>query len=330
MTDDAEVLRAAHQWRVDGRGVALATVVETWGSAPRGAGSHLAIRDDRLFVGSVSGGCVEGAVVEAALALMGSGRGRAADLRRDQRPGVGRGAGLRRHHPGLGGGCGVRTRTLRALADATARREPVVLAIPLAPSADGAESRLVPLDDPELGEAARAALASGQPQQVGAVFLRPYPPPLRLLIIGAVHIAQALAPMAQLVGYEVIVIDPRRAFARPERWPGARVIGEYPDDAFVELGGLDARCAVVALTHDPKIDDPGLLAALDSPAFYIGALGSRRTHARRRERLGAAGHGEAALDRIRGPVGLSIGARTPAEIAVAVLAEVTATLRGAR
>jgi xanthine dehydrogenase accessory factor len=160
------------------------------------------------------------------------------------------------------------------------------------------------------------------------MFLRPYAPRLRMVIIGAVHITAALVSMAQVADYEVVLIDPRRGFARPERWPGIRVFVDYPDDVFEELP-LDARTAVVALTHDPKIDDPGLSVALRSPCFYIGALGSRRTHAARLERLGQQGLSDDLLSRIHGPVGLDIRAATPAEIAVAILAEVTGALRGA-
>lgn len=158
-------------------------------------------------------------------------------------------------------------------------------------------------------------------------FVHVHTPPLRLVLIGAVHVAQALAPMAALAGYDVTVVDPRGAFATAERFPGVALNGEWPDDALREIGP-DVRTAVVALTHDPKLDDPALTAALASPAFYVGALGSRKTHAKRLDRLREAGIAEAQLARIRGPVGLDIGAVTPAEIAVSILAEITAALRG--
>lgn len=159
------------------------------------------------------------------------------------------------------------------------------------------------------------------------IFVQPFNPPQRLAIVGAVHLAQPLAPMARLAGYDVTVIDPRRAFASPERFPGVTVVAEWPDDA-LEAMALDHRSAVVALTHDPKIDDPALEVALRSPAFYIAALGSTRTHAKRLERLGEAGFRAEMLDRIHGPAGLAIGAVAPAEIAVAILAQMTAVLRG--
>ena len=216
---------------------------------------------------------------------------------------------------------------LSQLVDATEHRTPVGLALPL----DGvSEARLVHLDDPELGDALRDAVRRDRPSTVtlptGLVFLRPYAPRLRMVVIGAVHITAALVSMAHTADFEVILIDPRRGFARPERWPGLRIHDDYPDEVMPSLG-LDARTAVVALTHDPKIDDPGLAQALDSDAFYVGALGSRRTHAARLERLAAGGCPPEQLARIHGPIGLDIGAATPAEIAVAILAEVVGALR---
>ena len=160
----------------------------------------------------------------------------------------------------------------------------------------------------------------------GAVFVQPFNPPLRLIIVGAVHIAQPLAPMAQLAGYDVTVIDPRRAFASDERFPDVAVSTDWPDDGVAALAP-DARTAIVTLTHDPKLDDPALDTALKSPAFYIAALGSKKTHAARRERLQALGHDEAALGRIHGPAGLALGAVSPSEIAVSILAQMTQALR---
>src|SRR5690625_5070343 len=162
----------------------------------------------------------------------------------------------------------------------------------------------------------------------GRHFIQIFLPPLRLVIVGAVHIAQALVPMAKLGGYEVTVIDPRRAWATEARFPGTLMITEWPDAAMESLRP-DERTAVVTLTHDPKLDDPALLSALRTSAFYIGALGSTRTHAKRLERLRAEGLDEANLERIHGPAGLAIGARSPAEIAVSVMAEMTGVLRRA-
>lgn len=157
-------------------------------------------------------------------------------------------------------------------------------------------------------------------------FVHAFAPSPRLIVVGAVHISQALVPMARTAGFEVIVVDPRQAFASPTRFPGVTLIHEWPDEALVELEP-DSRTAIVTLTHDPKLDDPALTIALRSPAFYIGSLGSTRTHAKRIQRLSNAGFDEAAIKRIHAPVGLDIGARTPAEIAVSIVAEVVAARR---
>jgi len=161
----------------------------------------------------------------------------------------------------------------------------------------------------------------------GQAFAQVVNPPLRMIIVGAVHIAQALAPLATLVGYQVTVVDPRRAFATGERIPHAEISHEWPDEAIVRLAP-DARTAIVTLTHDPKLDDPALELALKSPVYYIGALGSRRTHAKRLDRLRASGFTEQDLRRVRGPVGMDIGAKSPAEIALAILAEAVAAKYG--
>jgi len=160
----------------------------------------------------------------------------------------------------------------------------------------------------------------------GPLFIQIFNPPLRLIVVGAVHIAQTLVPMASLTGYDVTVVDPRRAFASDARFPGVDVRTDWPDEALEELAP-DARTAVVTLTHDPKLDDPALDLALRSNAFYIAALGSKRTHAGRLERLAALGHDAATLQRIHGPAGLPIGAVSPAEIALSVMAEMTRVLR---
>ena len=180
-----------------------------------------------------------------------------------------------------------------------------------------------------LVEAAREAAASDESGSVtaadGTWFLQVFNPALRMILVGAVHISQPLTRMAAMAGYEVTVIDPRRAFATEARFPGLTVLTDWPDEAMEKLQP-NRRTAVVALTHDPKIDDPALLVALKSDAFYIGALGSSKTHAKRKERMLAAGFSEATFNRIRGPVGRKIGARSPAEIAVSVLAEVIQAL----
>ncbi len=175
-------------------------------------------------------------------------------------------------------------------------------------------------------DAARADQSSSAEIDGSAWFLEVHNPPLELVVVGAAHIAQPLTRMAMLANYDVRVIDPRTSFATPERFPDVAISHDWPDEALTKAP-LGARSALVALTHDPKVDDPALSAALKSSAFYIGALGSRKNHAGRLERLRQQGFDNAALARIRGPVGLAIGARSPAEIAVSILAEITQTLR---
>lgn len=198
---------------------------------------------------------------------------------------------------------------------------------------DAAGLELLALTEPELAAAGHVALVSDRAQVVthlgSEVLVTPHNPPLRLIVVGAVHISEALCTMARAAGYAVTVIDPRSAFLRPERFPGVKLMDQWPQQAFAELRP-DARTAVVLLTHDPKVDDPALLAVLPTPAFYVGALGSTRTHAKRLQRLAEAGVSEADRSRIHGPAGLDIGARTPAEIAISVLAEMTLRLRGAK
>ena len=183
---------------------------------------------------------------------------------------------------------------------------------------------------PEILVAARDALRRDRSRCVdtdsGSVFVHVFNPPLRLVVVGAVHIAQALVPMAAMVGYEVVVVDPRRSFASRERFPGVALVDEWPDDAIAALAP-DVRTALVTLTHDPKLDDPALVAGLRTPAFYIGSLGSRRTHRARLGRLREKGCEERALTRIHAPIGFDIGAQSPAEIATAIMAEITAVLR---
>jgi xanthine dehydrogenase accessory factor len=181
-----------------------------------------------------------------------------------------------------------------------------------------------------LRETLDAALRSGKSGMVetpqGKVFLTVHVPPTRLVITGAVHISQALSPMAKLLGYDVVIVDPRTAFATPERFPDVKLIAEWPDVALPPLN-VDRYTAFVALTHDPKIDDPALLHALARECFYIGALGSRKTHARRVERLKGQGITADALARIHAPIGLPIGAVSPPEIALSIMGEITARLR---
>jgi len=197
---------------------------------------------------------------------------------------------------------------------------------------DASGLELLALTEPELAAAAYSALATDRVQivrhQQREVMITPHNPPLRLIIVGAVHISETLCAMAQAAGYAVSIIDPRSAFLRGERFAGAALFDAWPGEVIARLKP-DSRTAVVFLTHDPKIDDPGLIETLAGSAFYIGALGSSRTQANRRQRLHEAGISEESLSRIHGPAGLDIGARTPAEIAISVLAEITASLRHA-
>lgn len=220
---------------------------------------------------------------------------------------------------------------LKELVRARAEKRAVALATRLT---DGIQKLVYPSDKSEenwLIKAIHEVLSSDKGAVVAAPdgaewFLNPFNPPLRLILVGAVHIAQPLAQIAALAGYDVTLVDPRTSFASPERFPGMTLVTDWPDEAMTALAP-DARTAIVTLTHDPKLDDPALKAALGSPAFYIGALGSKKTHAARVARLIEAGFAENDIARIHGPVGLAIGAKSPAEIAISIMAEITEALR---
>ena len=221
---------------------------------------------------------------------------------------------------------------LHAVLEARSEKRPLVLVTELGSGRQWAEIEGRPPSglDADIREAAHGARRRDRSEVVEVAgaryFLHVMSPPLRLFVIGAVHIAQTLVPMASLLGYAVTLIDPRRAFVTSERFPGATVVTDWPDDALI-AAELDARSAVVTLTHDPKLDDPALRVALGSPAFYIGCLGSRRTHAKRIDRLTGAGFAPEALARIHAPVGLDIGAVTAAEIAASIATELTSVFR---
>lgn len=221
------------------------------------------------------------------------------------------------------------------LARLNAARAARQAAIRVTDLATGADDLILAGDDyaaHPLAEALDAAFRTGRSGLVETattrVFLTVSVPPPRLVAIGAVHITQALAPMATLAGFDVTVIDPRTAFATPERFDGVTLLAEWPQDVIPARIAFDAHTALVAVTHDPKIDDVPIVAALQAGAFYVGALGSRKTHGKRVERLSAAGLSDAAIGRIHAPIGLDIGAASPAEIAVSVLAEIIQALRG--
>jgi xanthine dehydrogenase accessory factor len=218
---------------------------------------------------------------------------------------------------------------LRTLNEERAARRAVVVATYV----DSGEQRLVKAADAardslraQIEKRLRMGKSGMEETAEGRVFLTVHVPSPRLVITGAVHISQALAPMGKLVGYDVVIVDPRTAFASPERFPDVQVIAQWPDEALPPLN-IDRYTAFVALTHDPKIDDPALLHALARDCFYIGALGSKKTHARRVERLKQAGVSDADIARIHAPIGLAIGAVSPSEIAVSIMAEITQTLR---
>lgn len=306
-------------WHESGRGAVLATVIETWGSAPRRVGAQLVISGDGEMQGSVSGGCVEGAVVVEAVDALEAGEQRVLEY------GVSDGDAF-----AVGLACGGTIRVLvepvgtvlpedilRDLVAARAARMPVAYEVTFATNG----RRLVTDMYPE-----RFAMDRSGFEEEGAVFVAVHNPPLRLAVVGAVHIAQALVPMARIAGYDPIIIDPRGAFGSETRFPGERILADWPDDALEQVG-LDTRTALVLLTHDPKLDDPALHLALKSRVFYIGALGSKRTHAARVARLEEAGFAASDIARIHGPIGLDIGAAGPPEIAVSILAEMTQRLR---
>jgi xanthine dehydrogenase accessory factor len=276
-------------------------------------------------MGSVSGGCVEGAVVVEAQDAIADGRPRLLTF------GVSDETAFE-----VGLACGGTIRVLVEPVGEGAARLPAALLADLvaaraarAPRAYTVDTEtfarrlLAPGDDPGLAARFRADRSGTEPS---GAFVAIHNPALRLVVVGAVHIAQALLPMARLAGYDPVLIDPREAFGAAARFPGERVVHDWPDEAMAALG-LDARTAVVTLTHDSKLDDPAIAAALRSDVFYLGCLGSTRTHAKRVERLQAAGFDTAAIGRIHAPVGLDIGARTPAEIAVSILAQITQRLR---
>ena len=321
MTRDVEdICSVALDWIAAGKKIALATVIETWGSAPRRVGSQLIISSEGEIEGSVSGGCVEGSVVVEAI-----------DAIEEETPKVLKYGVSDDEAIADGLACGGTKRI---------QLDPVgpVYPIEFIEKRMAARAKRAPL-------AVLSDLKTGSRELVGANaltnpffasdksgfaedrFVAIQNPPLRLVVVGAVHIAQALLPMARLAGYDPVLVDPRPAFGAQHRFPGETILEDWPDEALTTIG-LDARTGVVMLTHDPKLDDPALRAAFASDAFYIGALGSSRTHAKRVARRTETGVVEDQLGRLHAPIGLDIGAASPAEIAVSILAEITARLRG--
>ena len=300
MADNDAVIAAARNWA--GQPLALATVVSTWGSAPRPRGSHMIVHQDGRFEGSVSGGCVENDILtSAAEAIAGA-------PFRVKTYGVADAAAWEAGLP-CGGEISVMVQPVSAdgfdpeLFDRIAEAREAGTAIDVITDLDAGRSSLRPLE--------------------GAAFVNRYDPPRRLLIVGAVQIAQSLAGLSRELGIATTVIDPRARFLTEERFPGVALDDRWPDEA-VAAFRPDPATAVVTLSHDAKIDDPALHAALSAPAGYVAALGSRRSHAARRERLAALGVSDGDLDRIDAPAGLDIGAIGPAEIALSIAAAMVA------
>ena len=307
---DLQVLAQARDWTHEGRRTWLVTVAQTWGSAPRPPGSLLCVRDDGLVVGSVSGGCVEDDLIDRVR------RGERTDQPTEITYGVSADEAARFGLP-----CGGTLLLVQepvsdagwidALLERTARHELVARSLDMATGA-------VTLTSARRGEA--FALESGQMRQI-------FGPRWRMLVIGAGQLSRVLAQMALALDFEVIVCDPREEYHLTWDIPNTTFTREMPDDAVLSLQ-LDAHCAVVAVTHDPKLDDMVLLEALKAPCFYVGALGSRGNTAKRKERLKLFDLTDSQLDRLHGPIGLDIGSKTPAEIAVSILAEIIAVQNG--
>lgn len=305
LNDNGAVIRKAIEWR--GARMALATVVSTWGSAPRPRGSHMIVHRDGRFEGSISGGCVESAVLQRAAEVM---DGRAAHV---ERYGVADGDAWE-----VGLPCG---------------GEIAVLVQPVNDAGFSPDlfARIATENDAGRSLTLATDLASGVTRTEGGNgdFLNRYDPPRRLLIVGAVQIAQSLVPLAQAIGVTPLVIDPRGRFLTAERFPGVELDDRWPDEAVAaRLPGEST--AVVVLSHDIKIDDPALVAALRAPTGYVAALGSRRSHAARLERLAALGFAAEDLARIDGPAGIDIGAIGPAEIALSICAGMVAGFNASR
>lgn len=314
------IIETALDWHRRGRPVALVTVVETWGSAPRRPGSQMVVAQEGSFAGSVSGGCVEAAVIVEAQEAIAESRARLLDYGVSDADAFA--AGL---------ACGGRVRLLvepvgavlpvpmlTAMAEARSRRASFAYVVNLV-----TEMRVIRPEDATLAN----RFQTDQSGIEGDEFIALHLPPPRLILVGAVQIAQAMLPIARMLGHEPILIDPRPAFATAARFPDIRIFSDWPDRILPDLG-LDARSALVTLSHEARIDDPALMLALPSRAAYVGALGSRRTQAARAIRLSTAGLAPSDLARLKAPVGLPIGAATPAEIGLSIMADIVATLRG--
>jgi xanthine dehydrogenase accessory factor len=328
---DPAILGKALDWLDDGRRVALATVIQTWGSAPQPIGSLLLIDEDGNFLGSVSGGCVEAEVIEQAKDVIVNSAPKTLEFGVEDetawRVGLACGGTIRIFVEKLDPGAA--KPVLHQLIEDTGARRKVALVTELASGARRLAHQPGDLD-PDLAPALEDAFRRDKSAAAGSnsqTFINVLNPTTRLIIVGAVHVAQPLVQMARALGYEVIIVDPRSAFATAERFGDVKILPEWPDEALPKIG-VDERTALIALTHDPRIDDPALVHALNSDAFYVGALGSKVTHTKRVERLLKAGVKSTAIDRIHAPIGLDIGAQGAPEIAVSIIAEIIAMQRG--
>ena len=331
LSETHDVLKAARAWIGEDGRVALATVVGTWGSAPVPVGGQLVIGEDGRFEGSVSGGCVEGEVIAEADDILASGTPKTltfgvADETAWQ-VGLPCGGQIKVFLERLEGNRGLQL--IDRAIDARSNRRGLLVKTHLR---DGQRELFEPGDN-RADALVRQHLESGESELMetpdGEVFMHAMVPPARVLVIGATHIGQILAQLVKIAGHEVIVIDPRTAFAAEARFPGIRLDAEWPQDTIPKIG-LDSYTAVVALAHVGHIDDEALKLAMRSDCFYIGALGSKRNHAKRTERLKEAGFSDAEIARIHCPIGINIGAQSPPEIAIAIMAEVVLALRGPR
>ncbi len=326
------ILRSAQEWLARDGKVALATVVDTWGSAPVPVGGQLAISADGRFEGSVSGGCIEGEVITAAEEVLEDGKPRTLSFGVEDETAwsVGLPCGgqvkvyLERLDEKAGG-----ISFVERLRSASDSREGLVLRTRLNDGQRIIFERGTPNLEPDVAERMRSGESKLLQTPEGDVFLQALLPPARIVVIGATHIAQIVCELARLAGYEIHVIDPRTAFASETRFPGIEIMAEWPQDALPRIG-LDPYTAMVVVAHVSHIDDEALKLALKSDVLYIGALGSRRNHAKRKERLLAAGVSDEDFARIKCPIGLDIGAQTPAEIAISIMAEVILAVRGAK
>lgn len=317
--------------RRDGR-VAIATIVDTWGSAPVPVGGQMVIDAAGNFQGSVSGGCVEGDVIAEAMDLLDKGNGRrvlsfGVEDEAAWRVGLPCGGKIRILVECLAGDTGAQH--LARLVKARKAREALVVVTPLGAGQSTVHARHDNGLDSSIAARFQSSKSGVEEAPGGEVFVHALVPPPRILVIGATHIGQVLSELVRITGFEAVVVDPRPAFAAEARFGATRLMTEWPQDALPKLG-LDAYTAVAALAHVGHIDDEALKLALRSECFYVGALGSRRTHAKRVERLLAAGLTDTEIGRIKSPIGLDLGASTPPEIALSVMAEILRALRGVK